>query len=283
MISFAQNCEDVLLRRLFPDEAAGFYIDVGASHPVRHSVTKHFYDRGWCGVNVEPVSSTFALLADNRPRDRNLNLAVSDRLGRMILHEPPTSLGMATLSTPFAAGLLVHGYPYQEREVEVTTLSELCAAHADDRPIDFLKIDVEGHELEVISGGDWQRWRPRAVVVEATVEPDSWEPILVAADYLPSAFDGLNRYYLRAEDSSLAERLKTPANVLDDFITFDHWWEVEDLRAQCRNLTDRLATLEATIDGLGPTSLSAARQLRSLARHVPGARDWARRFLTKAG
>ena len=55
MVSYAQNHEDVLLRRVFPDEPNGFYIDVGANDPVRDSVTKHFYDRGWHGINIEPA------------------------------------------------------------------------------------------------------------------------------------------------------------------------------------------------------------------------------------
>ena len=54
MISYAQNQEDVLLRREFPDCTNGFYIDVGANDPVWDSVTKHFYDRGWHGINIEP-------------------------------------------------------------------------------------------------------------------------------------------------------------------------------------------------------------------------------------
>lgn len=283
MISFAQNAEDVLLRRLFPDARQGFYVDIGASHPIRHSVTKHFYDRGWRGVNVEPVPTSFAELAADRTRDLNLNLAVSDHAGRMVLHEPPASLGMATLSLPFAAGLVQHGFEYLRRDVEVTTLADLCADHVGSTQIDFLKIDVEGHEREVIAAADWRRWRPRAVVIEATVEPDTWESMLLRADYLPSAFDGLNRYYIRAEDAHLAPRLATPANVLDDFITFDHWWQVEDLRVQCRALTGRLNALEASLDGLGPTSLAAARRLRNLLRRVPAAGGLARRWLGRAG
>lgn len=279
MITFAQNFEDVLLRRLFPSGADGFYIDIGAGDPVRHSVTKHFYDRGWSGVNVEPVGSTFDTLRAGRPRDVNLNVAVSDRLGTMTLHEPPASLGLATLSVPFADGLIAHGYEYVKRTVEVTTLAALCERHAAGRVVDFLKVDVEGHEREVIEGGDWRGWRPRAVVVEATVTPELWEPTLIGAGYLLSAFDGLNRYYVREEDAALAPRLATPVNMFDDFITFDHWWQVEDLRRECRELRWRVDAMNE----IGPTALAAAQRLRGLARRIPGASGLARRWLSRGG
>ena len=54
MISYAQNAEDVLLNRAFAGRGDGFWIDVGASDPVVNSVTKHFSDHGWRGINVEP-------------------------------------------------------------------------------------------------------------------------------------------------------------------------------------------------------------------------------------
>ena len=78
MVSYAQNHEDVLLDRAFPRGKPGFYIDVGANEPVRNSVTKHFYELGWHGINVEPAAHPFALLAAERERDVNLNVAVSD-------------------------------------------------------------------------------------------------------------------------------------------------------------------------------------------------------------
>jgi FkbM family methyltransferase len=283
MITFAQNYEDVLLRRLFPTGSGGFYIDVGAGDPIRHSVTKHFYDRGWSGVNVEPVASTFATLSDGRPRDVNLNIALSDRGGTMTLHEPPASLGLATLSVPFAEGLNEHGYDYIRREVNVSTLAELCEQYAGGRSIDFLKIDVEGHEREVIVGGDWHRWRPRAVVVEATVTPELWEPMLIEAGYLLVAFDGLNRYYIRVEDVELAPRLAAPVNVFDDFITFDHWWQVEDLKRESRELRQRLEIVESELRGMSPGSMAAARRLNRVVRQIPGARHLARRWLGRAG
>ena len=83
MISYAQNFEDVMLNRVFSDIKNGFYIDVGANDPVIDSVTKHFYDNGWTGINIEPVSEHFQALLAQRPKDINLQLAISLEEGEL--------------------------------------------------------------------------------------------------------------------------------------------------------------------------------------------------------
>src|SRR4051812_32202488 len=82
LISYAQNFEDVLLRRVFADREDGFYVDIGAFDPVIGSVTKIFYDRGWSGINIEP-GSAFERLKSERARDINLNIAILDEAGTL--------------------------------------------------------------------------------------------------------------------------------------------------------------------------------------------------------
>ena len=99
MISYAQNREDVLLERVFADVENGFYIDVGAADPVLQSVTKHFYDRGWRGINVEPLPACFHRLQVTRPRDINLNMGLSACRGEMTFYELPSCPGWSTFSS----------------------------------------------------------------------------------------------------------------------------------------------------------------------------------------
>jgi hypothetical protein len=87
MVSYAQDAEDVMLQRAFPPGYRGIYIDAGASDPFQFSVTKHFYDCGWRGINIEPVPSVWERLQNQRPRDVNLNLALSDREGTLTFYE----------------------------------------------------------------------------------------------------------------------------------------------------------------------------------------------------
>ena len=101
------------------------------------------------------------------------------------------------------------------------TLSDVCAAHVAEDGIDFLKIDVEGHERSVLLGGDFRRWRPRVIVIEATVQRTGepcqaeWEGILLGADYVDAYFDGVNRFYVAYECAALIPTLAIPPNWFD--------------------------------------------------------------------
>jgi hypothetical protein len=86
LISYAQNFEDVILWRALKHIKNGFYIDIGAWLPDTDSVTKAFYDNGWYGINIEPDSIAFCRLLEERPRDINLQLAVSDKRGEADLY-----------------------------------------------------------------------------------------------------------------------------------------------------------------------------------------------------
>lgn len=222
MISYAQNAEDVVLARLFRQQAEGRYVDVGAGDPVEDSVTKHFYDRGWSGINVEPVGGLAARLREARPRDVTLTIALAATEGKATLHVVPEAWGRATLDEELAKRYR-DGERWQvdDVEIETTTLAAVLDEHPGD--IDFLKVDVEGAEQDVLAGADWTRHRPRVLVVEAT-EPGSprpafeqWEPMLLDAGYRCALFDGLNRFYAQADDSEALECLSVPANVFDDF------------------------------------------------------------------
>jgi len=198
---------------------------VGAAHPVHHSVTKWFSDCGWSGVNVEPLPAFADLLRQQRPRDVTLQVACSRKGGLSTLHEVPDCVGMATLEAEVRDTLESQGRTVAEASVTCITLNEICESHVNDRMIDFMKIDVEGHEAAVLEGLDLRRWRPRILVVEATI-PGSpapshhgWEPQILSNDYMFAQFDGLNRYYVRSEDLILVEMLGTPVNVFDDFIS----------------------------------------------------------------
>jgi FkbM family methyltransferase len=248
LISYAYNHEDVLLRRVFGGVERGFYIDVGAFDPVEGSITKHFYDRGWSGINVEASPVAAAKFEAARPRDVTLVMGASDRPGELDFFEFAGRLsGLSTFERAEAeAHVKAREAAYVKRRVPTTTLAEICERHAVG-DISFLSVDVEGHELAVLRGADWRRWRPRVVVVEATrpmsSEPshESWEPVLLGADYLFATFDGLNRYYVRAEDRGDVEKLKTPVNIFDDYEPYVHHRRVERLEAELRFY--RLGTL----------------------------------------
>ena len=189
MISYAQNFEDVILERAFKEQTKGFYIDVGAWEPILDSVTKHFYDKGWHGINIEPVSAYHAKLQQQRDRDVNLNIALLDKPGTISLYEF-AGTGLSTFERKHADDHKKLGLEVREQVVNVSTLAAICVEYANDQVIDFLKIDTEGTELQVLQGGDWRHFRPRVVLLEATI-PNSqetshaeWEPFLLQQGYV---------------------------------------------------------------------------------------------------
>ena len=232
---------------------------MGANDPTLDSVTRYFYDRGWRGINVEPTSEYYARQCAERPRDLNLNIGLSNHPGTAKLYE---ARGLSTFSAAQMAWHRERGVEFTEREVALRTLAEICAEHEVDR-IDFLSIDVEGYEQHVIEGADFTRWRPLVIVVESTLpntrEPShhAWEPLLLAADYQFAAFDGLNRFYVRAEDAERGRCLEVGANMFDNFVP-NRWAAelahtrrlVEKWRARAeRRLSRRIARAWSRVRG----------------------------------
>lgn len=220
--SFAQNFEDVLLNRVFKDVTNGFYVDVGACHPNFDSVTRLFYERGWTGLNLDPSDYYQQLLSKHRPRDINLKLAASSSSGELEFFEV-TGTGYSALSSDAIERAERTGAAVKKSKVPVDTLSRILDKYAATKTIDFLKIDVEGHERDVLVGLDLMRHRPKLILVEA-VHPDTqapqwhlWENLLLEKGYVFVVFDGLNRFYIDQVHTEWLSVLQVAPNVFDGF------------------------------------------------------------------
>lgn len=222
LVSYAQNYEDIMLWRALKDVGSGFYIDIGANDPVADSVTKLFYDRGWSGVNVEPLAEHYNDLCRERPRDKNVQCAVGAESGSLSLWVPEVR-GWATASADAQQLHEQSGVQGVVIDVPQRTLAEICHEFVSPE-IHFLKVDVEGMEAAVLQGNDWQRFRPWVVVVEATRPGspeqchDVWESLILEAGYTLVYNDGLNRFYVASEHAELAEKFRVPPNVFDAFV-----------------------------------------------------------------
>lgn len=224
-VSYAQNFEDVMLWRALKNIQNGFYIDVGANDPDVDSVTKAFYDRGWSGINIEPLSEHHAALAASRSRDINLKCAVGAARGALELWECDVR-GWATLDPAAMEQHERNGYAGRRHIVPVMTLTEIFSQYVA-ADVHFLKIDVEGFEKTVLEGTDFSVCRPWIIVIEAT-QPDStvevhlqWESLLLLRNYQFAYADGLNRYYVADEHKDLLSKFNYPPNVFDAFVLAD--------------------------------------------------------------
>jgi FkbM family methyltransferase len=222
IISYAQNCEDVMLWRALKHIENGFYIDVGANDPSIDSVTRLFYEAGWNGINVEPMSTHFQDLQRERPRDINLQIAAGAFCGDVELWECDVR-GWASTDKTVIHQHQIQGHAGQCSLTQQSTLTVICQSYAP-KEVHFLKIDVEGSERQVLEGMDFLQFRPWIIVIEATrphstsESHQSWEDPLLANHYHFVYADGLNRFYISNEHIKLAIAFKYPPNFFDDFV-----------------------------------------------------------------
>lgn len=166
--SYAQEGEDLILERIFGEQETGFYVDVGAHHPKRFSNTYRFYKRGWRGINIEPNPEMLSLFQRQRRRDINLCCGVANREGELVYYmfnEPALNSFDKTVSEqrPNDRYRMIGTRKIRVRPLAAILAEQLPAA----TPIDFMSVDVEGYDLEVLESNDWSKFRPACVLAEA--------------------------------------------------------------------------------------------------------------------
>jgi len=250
-ITYAQNREDLVLAAFLDGVKKGFYIDVGAAHPVIDSVTKYFYDRGWSGINIEPIKRQYKLFEKQRSRDINLNCGVGAKEETLVLRE---YIGMEGRST-FSDNEKEEYAPsaeYKEYPVKVRTLKSILDEFEPPK-IHFLKVDVEGLEYEVLKGNDWVRYRPEVICLEANRVAENCQILLSKEGYKNIFFDGLNEYYLAPEALGRLAKFNFPRNVVEKSyhaLRHHHYsgWE-EDVK-NIKTLDEQNSQLRSQVDEL---------------------------------
>lgn len=211
-LSYAQRLEDYHLACAFAGRETGFYIDIGAGHPVADNVSYWFYLKGWRGLVVEPQPSLLDLYAYLRPRDIAVGQLVGRADGEADFYAVERLHGLSTILPDNARTAVELGGKVSTVRMRMSTLSTLVAEHGIDK-VDFLKIDVEGAEADVLAGADWSAFRPSVIVVEAVTPGrmdqswQGWEPALIVHGYQFALEDGLNRFYVAEEAREVAARL----------------------------------------------------------------------------
>jgi FkbM family methyltransferase len=253
-VYYSQNREDLLLEAFFPDTKDGFYIDVGAYDPDYDSVTKLFYKKGWSGINIEPQQSRYKKFVSVRKRDINLNSGVSDKKGKLTLRAYENG-GLSTFSDEIKDSYSDETDPsvqaYEDVTVPVMTLKDVFAKHALNKIINFMKVDVEGLEYEVLAGNDWNSYRPQVLCIEANHIVRDWKQLLRENGYECVFFDGLNEYYVDMRDKTMAQfdYVKHILTVRGGGIGYDDYHNVKMLNDQFKKMnreaSEKIAELES--------------------------------------
>lgn len=165
--SYSQEGEDLILSRYFGDKKDGFYVDIGAHHPFRFSNTYIFYKKGWSGMNIDAMPGSMKLFRKFRKRDINLEIAVSDKSEELTYYafEEPALNGF---SKELSEGVRSKKYKILfTKKILTETLESILDRYLfSKQEIDFLSIDVEGLDYKVLKSNNWNKYRPKIVLVE---------------------------------------------------------------------------------------------------------------------
>jgi FkbM family methyltransferase len=193
---YSQDDEETLIRSFFADRRGGFFLDVGAGHPLRHSTTcyleKHL---GWSGIAVDAIAEYAEDWARERPRTRFFTYFAADKSDRMqdlfVSEDRDFSSG---------SGTDPRGGSYARRQVASVALDDLLRREQVTRLV-FLSMDIEGAEPLALAGLDLGRLRPELACVEIS-SPESGRAVaerfaLAGCREITAyrAVDTINRYY----------------------------------------------------------------------------------------
>lgn len=171
--SYSQEGEDMILRRFFENKDIGFYIDVGAHHPKRFSNTYYFYKQGWKGINIDAMPNSMKAFDKLRKRDVNIEAAISNEKSILTYYEfNETALNgfskpMSLMRNELENYSIVDSYP-----ITTKTLNEVLDIFTKEisEEIDFITIDVEGFDFNVLRSLDLNKYRPSLILIEILSE-----------------------------------------------------------------------------------------------------------------
>lgn len=176
-LSFSQNGEDLMLKsflgKKMKEKRKGFYVDVGAHHPTRFSNTYYFYIKGWNGINLDPIPGIMQSFNDVRSRDINLEIGISEVRQNLYYYR----FNDNAYNTFSKEVVETKRLPYLDSKiVETYPLVEILDKYLpNEQKIDFLNIDVEGLDYEVLISNNWSKYRPYIILIEVLNTPSITE------------------------------------------------------------------------------------------------------------
>jgi FkbM family methyltransferase len=175
--SYSQDGEDMVLKSFFEDRKdkekyktyKGFYVDVGAHHPFRFSNTAYFYQKGWRGINIEPTPDLIKHFRRYRKRDINLNVGITNQASELTFFVF-NDHALNSFDNKLSQNRNEDSTPYKivkELKIQTRRLADILDEYLpENQKIDFLSIDAEGLDLEILKSNNWEKYVPDFILVE---------------------------------------------------------------------------------------------------------------------
>ena len=176
--SYSQEGEDLMLDIMLAYKKRGIYVDIGAHHPFKFSNTYYFYLKGWSGVCIDPRLGVDKLFEKHRPRDVFLNKGVGLSKKKLVYYKMKDP-ALNTFVKEIMEKRVLNGFELEKvLTVEVMDLESILNKYLKTQTIDFMSIDVEGFEKEVLLSNNWIKYKPSFVIVH--LKSNSIEDCLVS-------------------------------------------------------------------------------------------------------
>ena len=179
--SYAQCGEDVILDVIFNSTLKGVYVDVGANHPINSNNTYLFYNKGWKGINIDAMPGSMKLFNKYRKRDINLEFPINDvdKTMNYYMYKQNSYNSFIENSTEYLQHLLIG-----TKQLQTKKLSWILDTYLSSTNIDFLTVDVEGMDFNVLKSNNWEKYRPKVVLFESLVYENNKEGLNYINNYL---------------------------------------------------------------------------------------------------
>ena len=169
--TYSMDGEDIEISKYFKNKNNGFYVDVGSYHPIHRNNTMLLYKKGWEGINIDISSFSIKLFNYLRPRDTNLNLAISEHEGNVEMYFQK-KLSQLSTTNKFIAEKNFQGKIKTKKIQSETLTTILDRSKYKNKKIDLLDIDVEGKDFEVLRSLNFDKYSPTLICIELITKED---------------------------------------------------------------------------------------------------------------